>query len=121
MKMPGEELNEKTVIDLMVTGGTGAALAICFQIIRASREHMGEPFNARRFIVGLFSAGGVGALIAWTLDALNVNRELSAVIIAMGGYVGGPLLDICYQEIQETLQAAFDGVQKWLNEGKWDK
>ena len=32
--MPGEELNDKTIVDLMVTGGTGAALAICFQIIR---------------------------------------------------------------------------------------
>ncbi len=119
--MPGEELNDKTIVDLMVTGGAGAALAICFQIIRASREHFGEPFNGRRFVVGCISAGGVGALIAWVLEAWHVNRELSAVVIAMGGYVGGPLLDICYQEIQETLQAAFDGVQKWLNESRWDK
>lgn len=116
-----EEQPQKTVYDLMLTGGIGAVLAMAFQAIRSSREHMGEDFNLRMFLVGLISAGGVGTIVAWTLDAMGISRELSAVVIAMSGYVGGPLLDICYREIQETLQAAFDGLQKYLSEGKWDK
>lgn len=63
----------------------------------------------------------MGAMTAWGLDELGVSDQLSAMIIAMLGYVGGPLLDIMYIEVQETLQAAFDGLQKWLNEGKWDR
>ena len=39
----------------------------------------------------------------------------------MCGYVGGPLLDIAYIEIKETIKAAFDGLQKWLLESRWDK
>ncbi|EFB91554.1 hypothetical protein HMPREF7215_2815 [Pyramidobacter piscolens W5455] len=119
--MHGEEQHEKTLIDLMMTGCIGAALAMIFQGVRASREHLGEPFNGWRFTVGLTSAGALGAMTAWGLDELGVSDQLSAMIIAMLGYVGGPLLDIMYIEVQETLQAAFDGLQKWLNEGKWDR
>ena len=111
--------DNKTVCDLMITGSMGALLAMAFQTIRASREHMGEDFSASKFAVGLISAGGVGAVTAWALEASDINRDASAVIIAMSGYVGGPLLDICYNEIQETLQAAFDGIQKRLSKGKW--
>ena len=111
---------QKTICDLMVTGCAGALLAMSFQAIRISREHMGDPFSGKKFLAGLISAGGVGAMTAWALDSANVGREVSAVIIAMSGYVGGPLLDICYREIQEALQAAFDGLQKWLNESRWD-
>lgn len=112
---------EKTIYDIFITGIMGAGLAAAFQAIRASREHLGEPFNTKRFVAGLLSAGGVGAIVAWVLDSLDVDRQLSAVLIAMFGYVGGPLLDIAYVEIQETLKAGFDGLQKWLSEGRWDK
>lgn len=119
--MPGEEQHERTLIDIAMTGGVGAILAMIFQGVRAGREHLGEPFDGWRFTVGLISAGALGAIIAWGLNELGVSRQLSAIIIAMCGYVGGPLLDIAYTEIQETVKAAFDGVQKWLSEGKWDR
>lgn len=118
--MAAEDQSEK-LIDLVITGGMGAVLAAAFQAIRASREHMGETFNGQRFVVGMLSAGGVGAIVAWGLDSLGVSKQLSAVIISMCGYVGGPLLDIAYTEIQETVKAAFDGLQEWLLKGKWDR
>lgn len=119
--MPGEETESKTLLDLVVTGGIGAALAAIFQAVRAARKHGGEEFCLRRFVAGLASAAAVGAIVAWTLDAFNVNKELSAVIIAMCGYTGGRLLDIVESEIPETIQSAFDGLQKRLQEGKWRK
>ena len=119
--MHGEEQHEKTLVDLMMTGCIGATLAMIFQGVRASREHLGEPFDGWRFTVGLVSAGAIGAIVAWGLNELGVSRQLSAIIIAMCGYVGGPLLDIAYTEIQETVKAAFDSLQKWLLEGKWDR
>lgn len=119
--MPGEEQHERTLIDIAMTGGVGAMLAMIFQGVRAGREHLGEPFDGWRFTVGLISAGAIGAIVAWGLNELGVSHQLSAIIIAMCGYVGGPLLDIAYTEIQETVKAAFDGLQKWLSEGKWDK
>lgn len=119
--MPGEEQHEKTIADLLITGSLGALLAMVFQVVRASREHLGEPFNVWRFWDGLISAGAIGTVVAWLLDDLGVSRQLSAVIISMCGYVGGPLLDIAYIEIKETIKAAFDGLQKWLLESRWDK
>ena len=118
--MPGEG-QDKTLVDIAVTGGLGALVAVVFAASRAAREHADEQFNAMRFAVGLFSAGGVGALVAWGLDALNVSRELSAIIIAMCGYCGGRLLDIVEAELPETIKAAFDGLQKRLSEGRWGK
>jgi MFS family permease len=119
--MPGEETESKTLLDLVVTGGIGAALAAIFQAVRAARKHGGEEFCLRRFVAGLASAAAVGAIVAWTLDAFDINKELSAVIIAMCGYTGGRLLDIVESEIPETIQSAFDGLQKRLQEGKWRK
>ena len=86
--MPGDA-QDKTLLDLAVTGGIGALVAVFFAAIRAARAHVDDTFNLKRFAVGLFSAGGVGALVAWGLDALSVSRELSAIIIAMCGYCGG--------------------------------
>ena len=120
MSMPQEE-ESKTLFDLMITGGVGAALAALFQAVRAARKHGDEEFNLKRFIAGLASAAAVGAIVAWTLDAFDVNKELSAVIIAMCGYTGGRLLDIVESEIPDTIQSAFDGLQKRLQEGKWRK
>lgn len=117
--MPGEEHESKTLIDLAITGGLGAALAAVFQAVRAVRRHKEDEFNTRRFIAGLASAAAVGAIAAWVLDAFGVTRELRAVIIAMCGYTGGRLLDIVETEIPETIQAGFDGLQKRLQEGKW--
>lgn len=119
--MPGEEMNEKSLWDILVTGGVGALLAVLFQAVRAARHHHEEEWNWKRFAAGLASAGATGAIAAWTLDALNVSKELSAVIIAMCGYTGGRLLDLVEAEVPETLQSAFDGLQKRLQEGKWRK
>lgn len=119
--MPGEQNETKTLIDLAITGGIGAALAALFQAVRAARKHGGEEFCMRRFIAGLASAAAVGALMAWTLDYFSVGKELSAVIIAMTGYTGGRVLDIIETEIPETIQSAFDGLQQKLKEGKWPK
>lgn len=116
--MAGEN-QEKTLVEIAVTGGIGALIAVIFQAIRAARTHMDETFNVKRFAVGLSSAGGVGALVAWGLDYFGVGKELSAVIIAMSGYCGGRLLDIVEAEIPETLKAGFDGLQKRLQEGRW--
>lgn len=117
--MPGED--DKTLIDIAVTGGIGALVAVFFAAIRAARAHIDDTFNFKRFAVGLLSAGGVGAIVAWGLDALAVSRELSAIIIAMCGYCGGRLLDVVEAELPETIKAAFDGLQKKLSEGKWIK
>jgi len=117
--MPGEENGCKTLFDLAITGGLGAALAAVFQAVRAVRKHKNDEFSIRRFVAGLASAAAVGAIVAWTLDAFDINKELSAVIIAMCGYTGGRLLDIVETEIPETIQAGFDGLQKRLQEGKW--
>lgn len=116
--MPGEN-QEKTLVDLAITGGIGAVLAALFQAVRAARKHGDEAFNLRRFCVGLASAGAVGAIAAWTLDYFGIGGELSAVIVAMCGYTGGRLLDIVETEVPETIQAGFDGLQKKLQEGKW--
>ena len=118
--MPGEG-HDKTLLDLAVTGGIGALGAVFFAAIRAGRAHVDDTFNVKRFAVGLFSAGGVGALVAWGLDALSVSRELSTIIIAMCGYCGGRLLDVVEAELPETIRAAFDGLQKRLSEGRWGK
>lgn len=116
--MPGDA-QDKTLIDIAVTGGLGALLAVFFAAIRAARAHIDEGFNFKRFAVGLASAGGVGAIVAWGLDALEVSRELSAVIIAMCGYCGGRLLDIVEAELPETIRAVFDALQKKIIDGKW--
>lgn len=116
--MPGEG-QDKTLLDLAVTGGIGALVAVFFAAIRAARAHIDEAFNFKRFAVGLFSAGGVGAIVAWSLDALEMSRELSAVIIAMCGYCGGRLLDVVEAELPETIKAAFDAIQKKITDGKW--
>lgn len=116
-----QEGESKTLVDLAITGGVGAALAAVFQAVRAARKHGSDPFDLKRFVAGLASAAAVGAVVAWTLDAFDVNKELSAVIIAMCGYTGGRLLDIVESEIPETIQSAFDGLQKKLQEGRWRK
>ena len=113
------EQSDKTLIDIAITGGMGALVAAIFAAIRAAKEHANDDFSMKRFFVGLFSAGGVGALVAWGLDYFGVGKELSAVIIAMCGYTGGRLLDIVEAEIPETLKAGFDGIQKRLQEGRW--
>lgn len=116
--MTGEN-QEKTLIDIAITGGLGALIAVIFQAIRASREHISDTWDLKRFVIGLCSAGGVGAIVAWSLEYFGVGKELSAVIIAMCGYTGGRLLDIVEAEIPETVKAGFDGLQKRLTEGKW--
>lgn len=117
--MPGEENESKTLIDLLIIGLTGAVEAAAFQAVRALRKHSADEWSLPHFIAGLASAAAVGAIAAWSLDALDMNRELSAVIIAMCGYTGGRLLDLIEAEVPETIQAAFDGLQKKLQEGKW--
>lgn len=112
------EQGDKTLIDIAITGGMGALVAAIFAAIRAAKEHADDDFSVKRFAVGLFSAGGVGALVAWGLDYFSVGKELSAVIIAMCGYTGGRVLDVIDAELPETVKAAFDGIQKRLSEGK---
>ena len=117
--MPGEH-EEKTLLDLLIVGGVGAVVAALFQAVRAMRTHASEEWNWTRFLVGVVSAAAFGALVAWGLDALNVSHEWMAVAIASCGYVGGRLFDILESEVPETVQAAFDGLQKRLQEG-WHK
>lgn len=119
--MTGENATEKSLIDIAITGGVGALVAVIFAAIRAAKDHADDTFNIKRFAVGLFSAGGVGALVAWALDYFGVGRELSAVVIAMSGYTGGRLLDIVEAEIPDTITAFFDGIQTRLREGKWKR
>ena len=114
-----DQSSDKTLVDIAITGGMGALVAAIFAAIRAAKEHADDDFSMKRFAVGLFSAGGVGALVAWGLDYFGVGKELSAVIIAMCGYTGGRLLDVVEAEIPETLKAGFDGIQKRLQEGRW--
>lgn len=117
--MPGEEQHEKELYDLLVTGGWGAVLAIIFQA--AGLSYRKEKFNWASCVVSLVNAGCVGALTAWMTEEFSVPYRLRAVIIAICGRVGAPLLDIIYVEVQETVKAAFDGLQHWLEEGRWDK
>ena len=116
-----DQSSDKTLVDIAITGGMGALVAAIFAAIRAAKEHADNDFSMKRFFVGLFSAGGVGALVAWGLDYFNVGKELSAVIIAMCGYTGGRLLDVIDAELNETVKAAFDGNQKRLSEGRKPK
>lgn len=118
--MPGDEQREKELYDLMITGGWGAVIAMIFQaagIFRGKDNH----FSWTSCIVSLVNAGCVGALTAWIVNEFCVPYRLRAVIIAICGRVGAPLLDIIYVEVQETVKAAFDGLQHWLEEGRWDK
>lgn len=117
--MPGEEDKSRELIELIGTGVAGAGLAALFQALRAMRKHGGDDFSPRRMCVGLASAAAIGAIVAWALDAVNVPRQLSAVIISMCGYTGGRLLDIIESEVPETLQAAFDALQKRIKHKKW--
>ena len=68
---------EQSIVDIAAAGVSGAMLAAVFQAIRASREHAGETFNARRFAVGIASAGGVGAV--------TVAPEMLPVLIGNRG------------------------------------
>ncbi len=120
LTMPGEENEAKTLMDLVITGGIGAALAALFQAVRAARDRTGN-FDMKNFIAGLAGAAAVGAVAAWTLDAFGIGKELSAVIISMCGYTGGKLLDIVEAEVPETIQSAFDGLQDKLKKGEWPK
>ncbi|MGI6076444.1 MAG: phage holin family protein [Pyramidobacter sp.] len=117
--MPGEEQHEKELYDLLVTGGWGAVLAIIFQA--AGLSYRKEKFSWASCVVSLVNAGCVGALTAWMTEEFSVPYRLRAVIIAICGRVGAPLLDIIYVEVQETVKAAFDGLQHWLEEGRWDR
>lgn len=107
--------DEEKIINLLFTGFIGASIAVLFQFMRLARSD--NQKGIRYHIVGLCSAGAVGALSAWVLRALNISYELSAVIIALCGYTCAQLLDIIETEVPETLKAAFDGVQKKLNHG----
>lgn len=111
--------NERTFNELATIALRGATVAMAFQAIRASREHMHEPFNPRRFFSGLISAGGVGVLSAWILDGIHVSFHTAMIVTAISGYTGGVLLDIMSAEVPELIKAAFDGAQVWLLEGKW--
>ena len=117
--MPGEEQHEKELYDLLVTGGWGAVIAIIFQA--AGLSYRKERFSWASCLMSLVNAGCVGALTAWIVNEFGVPYRLRAVIIAICGRVGAPLLDIVYIEVQETVKAAFDGLQKWLLESRWDK
>ena len=116
-----DQSSDKTLVDIAITGGMGALVAAIFAAIRAAKDHVDDSFSLKRFAVGLFSAGGVGALVAWALDYFGVGKELSAVVIAMCGYTGGRLLDLVEAEIPETISAFFDGIQTRLREGKWKR
>ena len=107
---------------IVITAGYGFLLAACFKaVFLARRNSDGRPYTYKQIAIELFGAGAVGALTSWLLDSFHVNHELASVIVAMAGYIGGPILDMAHREVQETIQSAFDGFQKWLNEGKWDK
>lgn len=117
--MPHEE-QSKDFIDLVSSGVFGASLAVLFKCICiVRRQPDGRPITWQQALVELSGAGAVGAVTSWCLESFRVNSQMSAVIIAMSGYVGGPLLDICYKEIQQLFQAVFDGVEKWIEDGKW--
>lgn len=117
--MPGEEQHEKELYDLLVTGGWGAVIAIIFQAAGMFRGE--KKFRWASCVVSLVNAGCVGALTAWLVNEFGVPYRLRAVIIAICGRVGAPLLDIVYIEAQETVKAAFAGLQEWLRKGKWDR
>lgn len=118
--MPGEEQHEKELYDLLVTGGWGAVIAMIFQAAGMFRGE-DKKFRWESCVVSLINAGCVGALTAWLVNEFDVPYRLRAVIIAICGRVGAPLLDIVYIEVQETVKAAFDGLQEWLLKGKWDR
>lgn len=112
--------NGKPLMDILITGGIGALLAAFFQAVQLSRRRPGsEPMSYSQICVELAGAGAVGAIVAWGLESFGLGRELSAVIIAMAGYVGGPLLDLMSREVRSTVHAAFDGTRQRLSKGKW--
>ena len=115
-----EEQRSREFYDLLVTGGLGAIIAMIFQAAGLFRNK-DKKMRWVDVFVSLINAGCVGALAAWLAEEFSVPFRLRAALIAICGRVGAPLLDILYVEVQETVKAAFDGMQKWLSEGKWDK
>ena len=118
--MPDES---KTFLDVAIMALGGAIVAASFRAIkiaRAFRSAADRPFDIRHFIISLVNAGGTGALVSLTLDAMNVNREISIVIISMSGYIGGSLLDIVAQEVssgvKDSLKASKERLIKSIKE-----
>ena len=79
-----DQSSDKTLVDIAITGGMGALVAAIFAAIRAAKEHADDDFSMKRFAVGLFSAGGVGALqklsqraedVSWLMHYVLDNKE----------------------------------------------
>lgn len=112
--MPDES---KTFLDVAIMALGGALVAASFRAIKIARAFQNaaeRQFDIRHFIVSLISAGGTGALVSLTLDAMNVNKEISIVIISMSGYIGGSLLDIVAQEVTSGVKGSLKASKERL-------
>lgn len=112
----------KDVFYVLYTGVMGALLSAMFKGVHlARRDKNGNPLSRGKIIVELSSAGAVGAVTAWVIDGIGLPRNITAAIIAMSGYVGGPLLDVACSHFQELMESGFKGLKTWLEEHGWSK
>ena len=97
----------KSTADILSLALTFGLLGFLARSVRYARDYGGEPFNWARFAICTLSASCASILIGWCLDGLSVNREITLAATGACGYVGGPLLDLAYDETLKLVQAAF--------------
>ena len=103
---------------------SGASVAAVAYLVYAIRSYgLTRKVDAIGLLIGLVSAGLVGALTMLAMEGFHISPELSAVITAMAGYAGGTLLDMYYdavktlqrsmnKEVEETVHAAGESLRE---------
>ena len=106
----------KTTADVLTIAMVCGLIGFLARSVRYARDYGTEsPFNWARFLICTISAACVSVLMGWVLDGLSVNREITLAATGACGYVGGPLLDVAYEEILKTARAMFAALQSKLN------
>ncbi len=93
--------------EMVKVGCVMGLLAMLAQGVKYLREHSGEVFDKRKFVVGMISAAFVGLLAHCVLRSMSVGPYLSASGVAMAGYCGGSLLDVLQEGILEWVRRIF--------------
>lgn len=106
---------EKTTMDIVFLVFSLGVVGFISRAIRYARDYGSErPFNWGRFVICTISASFVSVLIGLLLDGMHIDHELILAVAGATGYVGGPLLDMAYDEILETIKILFDSFQNQI-------
>lgn len=110
--------------DFMPKALSGAGVAAVTYLVYAIRSYgTTRRIDIVGLLIGLVSAGLVGALTMLAMEGFHMSPELSAVITAMAGYTGGTLLDMYYdavktlqrsmnKEVEDTVHAAGESIRE---------